>query len=323
MKLTVAKDGSGDFRTVGEAVAGVPYEEPSVIYIRPGIYREKLICDKAEIALIGEHAENTVLSWGDGAYHRHPDGRPFGTFRSYTAFFGGGRVRAENLTIENTAGDGRSAGQAIAAYVDARFAYFCNIRLLGKQDTLFAAPLPETPRIPGSFIGPRENAPREPSTQYYLNCRIEGDVDFIFGGAQALFEGCELVSRNRNEAVYGYITAPCTPGNQAFGFLFYRCRLLPGDCKPGTVFLGRPWREYGKAAFLECELGRHIAPSGWDNWNDPANEKTAVFAEFQNYGPGADFADRVFWRRVPDQNEMRAYDDQMELVRRQCLNLSE
>ncbi|WP_101910418.1 pectinesterase family protein [Marasmitruncus massiliensis] len=321
MELTVAKDGSGSFRTIGEAIAEIPYEEPSVIYIRSGIYCEKLTCDKADIALIGENAKNTILSWGDGAYHRHSDGRPFGTFRSYTAFFGGGRVRAENLTIENTAGDGRVAGQAIAAYVDTRFAYFRNVRFLGRQDTLFAAPLPEAPRIPGSFIGPRENAPREPNTQYYLDCHIEGDVDFIFGGAHTVFEGCELVSLSRNEAVNGYIAAPCTPKRQAFGFLFYHCRLLSENCKPGTVFLGRPWREYGKAVFLECELGRHIAPSGWNNWDNPANEKTAVFAEYRNDGPGADSADRVLWRRTPDQDQARAYYDQIELVRRQCLSI--
>ncbi len=323
MKLTVAKDGSGSFRTIGEAVTEIPYEEPSVIYIRPGTYREKLACDKADIALIGENAENTVLSWGDGAYHRHPDGRPLGTFRSYTAFFGGGRVRAENLTIENTAGDGRTVGQAIAAYVDARFAYFCNVRLLGRQDTLFAAPLPIEPHIPGSFIGPRENAPREPSTQYYLGCRIEGDVDFIFGGAQAVFESCELVSLSRNGAVNGYIAAPCTPQRQPFGFLFYRCRLLSEGCGPATVFLGRPWREYGKAAFLECGLGRHIAPSGWDSWENPANEETAVFAEYRNYGPGSDSAGRVPWRRAPDQKQARTYYDQIGLVRGQCLDIPE
>ena len=323
MKLIVAKDGSGDFLTIGAAVAEVPYEEPSVIYIRPGIYREKLTCDKSDVAFIGENAENTILSWNDGAYHRHPDGQSFGTFRSYTAFFGGSRVRAENLTIENTAGDGRVAGQAIAAYVDARFAYFRNVRLLGRQDTLFAAPLPDAPRIPGSFIGPCKSAPRESSTQYYLNCRIEGDVDFIFGGAQAVFEECELVSLSREEAVNGYIAAPCTPKDQAFGFLFYHCSLLSKGCKPETVFLGRPWRENAKAAFLECGFGRHIAPSGWDNWDNPANEKTAVFAEFQNYGPGADSAGRVFWRRVPDQNQAHAYFDQIKFIRRQCLNLSE
>mgnify|MGYP001262132738 CR=1 FL=1 len=319
MQAVVAMDGSGDFRTIGEAIEKIPYDEPSTIRIRPGVYFEKLVCDKADLTLLGEDAGNTVLSWGDGAYHRHADGSKFGTFRSYTAFFGGGRLKVENLTIENTAGDGRTAGQAIAAYVDTRTAYFHNVRLKGRQDTLFAAPLPPAPRIPGSFIGPREHAPRIPSVQYYQDCSIEGDIDFIFGGAQAVFDHCEIVSHSRGEPVNGYLAAPCTPKEQAFGFLFYRCRLT-GGCPPRTVFLGRPWREFGKAAFLECEMGAHIALSGWDNWDDPANEKTACFAEFQNSGPGSCPAKRTAWCRILEKQQAKTYLAQIETLKKQCQN---
>lgn len=317
MQLVVAKDGQGDYRTIGEAIEAIPYEEPSTVQIKPGIYREKLFCDKADLTLIGEDADNTVLSWGDGASHIHADGTKFGTFRSYTAFFGGGRLNVENLTIENTAGDGRIAGQAIAAYVDTKTAYFQNVRLLGRQDTLFAAPLPPAPRISGSFVGPRKMAPRTPSTQYYLNCSIEGDIDFIFGGAQAVFDGCEIVSLNRGESVNGYVTAPCTPNEQEFGFLFLRCH-LKSSCPAETVYLGRPWRAFGKAAFLECEMDNHIIPAGWDNWSNAENEKTAWFAEYQNSGAGNQPTKRVSWCKMLSKPQAERIVFHIQTLKEQC-----
>jgi len=192
----------------------------------------------------------------------------------------------KNLTVENTAGDGRTAGQAVAAYVDAKRAYFENVNFLGCQDTLFTAPLPPAPRIPGSFIGPRGKSPREKSMQYYKNCKIRGDVDFIFGGADAVFQNCEIFSNDRKEAVNGYIAAPCTP-KDGVGYLFLDCSLR-SQAAPGTVYLGRPWREYAKAAYLNCEMGAHIAAAGWDNWSNPENETTSCFAEYNSVGSGAE-----------------------------------
>lgn len=285
LEFIVSQSGDGDFQTITEAVNAVPYSMPARILVKSGVYREKLFVEKHALEIVGEGAENTVLSYADAAYHPHPDGRQYGTFRSYTAFLGGEHILVKNMTVENTAGDGNTAGQAIAAYVDAKRAYFENVRFLGFQDTLFTAPLPPTPRIPGSFIGPRGKTPRNSSMQYYENCFIRGDIDFIFGGADAVFQNCKIFSNDRGEEVNGYIAAPCTP-EDGIGYLFLDCCLC-SDAMPGTVYLGRPWREHAKAAYLGCEMGAHIAPAGWDNWDNPQNEKTTRFAEYNSTGPGA------------------------------------
>ncbi len=194
--ITVAQDGSGDFASISEAVLAVPYDCPAQIRIGAGIYREKLVCEKKDIALQGAGADCTRLVWGDGGKLPHSDGRPTHTFRSYTAFFSGERLRVEDLTIENDAGPGAKAGQAVAAYVDSAHAVFEKVRLLGNQDTLFCAPLPEKEREKDGFLGPRGLAPRRASAQYYHDCEIAGDIDFIFGGADALFEQCTLRTVN-------------------------------------------------------------------------------------------------------------------------------
>lgn len=285
-RCVVACDGSGDFASLSEAVAAVRGAQGAELFVRSGVYREKLYCDAADLTIRGEDREGVRLVWADGAKHPHPDGRPTGTFRSYTAFFTGGRIRVENMTIENAAGDGREHGQGIAAAVDAARAAFVNVALLGCQDTLFTGPLPERERIPDGFLGPKQFAPRTPSAQYYENCLIRGDIDFIFGGADALFERCALVCRGRGEAVNGYIAAPSTaPGN--LGYVFHRCAVRGENAAPGTFFLARPWRAHGRAAFLACELDEVIAPAGFDDWDDAENRATSGFAECASSGKGA------------------------------------
>ena len=154
LTINVAPDGSGQFTTISEAVLAVPYDCPAVIRIAPGIYREKLVCEKKDITLAGAGMDATRLVWNDGGKLPHPDGRPTHTFRSYTAFFSGEKLRVEDMTIENDAGPGAKAGQAVAAYVDSARAAFDRVRLLGNQDTLFCAPLPEKEREKDGFSGP-------------------------------------------------------------------------------------------------------------------------------------------------------------------------
>ena len=192
LTVTVAQDGSGDFASIAEAVLVVPYEEEALVQVGPGIYREKLVCEKRCITLRGAGADKTKLVWGDGGKLPHKDGRPTHTFRSYTAFFSGETLCVEDMTIENDAGPGAKAGQAVAAYVDSTRAVFRRVKLLGSQDTLFCAPLPEKEREKDGFLGPRSLAPRKPTAQYYTDCEIAGDIDFIFGGGDALFENCSF-----------------------------------------------------------------------------------------------------------------------------------
>ena len=282
--ITVAQDGSGDFASISEAVLAVPYDCPAQIRIGAGIYREKLVCEKKDIALQGAGADCTRLVWGDGGKLPHPDGRPTHTFRSYTAFFSGERLRVEDLTIENDAGPGAKAGQAVAAYVDSAHAVFEKVRLLGNQDTLFCAPLPEKEREKDGFLGPRGLAPRRASAQYYHDCEIAGDIDFIFGGADALFEQCTLRTVD-NHIPHSYVTAPSGKAD-GLGFVFWDCDFV-SDCPAGSVYLGRPWRPEGKTAVLDCRLGAHIAPEGFSPWNDRADTNLAAFAEAGSNGPGA------------------------------------
>ena len=250
LTINVAPDGSGQFTTISEAVLAVPYDCPAVIRIAPGIYREKLVCEKKEITLVGAGMDATRLVWNDGGKLPHPDGRPTHTFRSYTAFFSGEKLRVEDMTIENDAGPGAKAGQAIAAYVDSARAAFSRVRLLGNQDTLFCAPLPEKEREKDGFLGPRVLAPRRASAQYYHACEIAGDIDFIFGGADALFEHCTLRTVD-NGLAHSWVTAPSGAAD-GLGFVFWDCDFV-SDCPAGSVYLGRPRRPPGKTAVLELK----------------------------------------------------------------------
>ena len=96
-----------------------------------------------------------LITYADGAREILGDGRKRGTFRSYTAFFSGERLVLENLTFQNSAGSGKDVGQALALYLDSDEAYLLRVTLLGHQDTLFLAPLPDEEREKRGFYGPR------------------------------------------------------------------------------------------------------------------------------------------------------------------------
>ena len=310
LNIRVAQDGSGDFTTITEAVNAVPYDTEAEIMVGPGVYREKLFCEKRQLTLKGAGQEQTKLVWNDGGKLPHPDGRPTHTFRSYTAFFSGEKLTVEDLTIENNAGPGSKVGQAVAAYVDAEKAMFRNVTLLGNQDTLFCAPLPEKEREKDGFLGPRYLSPRRPSAQYYQNCTIAGDIDFIFGGADALFEQCVLRTVN-NHIPHSYVTAPSGHA-EGLGFVFWDCDFV-SDCPAGTVYLSRPWRPEGKTAVLDCRLGAHIAPEGFSPWNDRTDTNLACFAEAGSTGAGA--AERPDWVKKPSAAEAA---DLLKRARKRC-----
>ena len=267
----------GDFSSITEAVQAVPYDAQALIRIGEGVFTEKIFSEKKNITFIGEGPDKTVLEYGDGAFDEMPDGSKRGTFRSYTAFFGGEKCVVKNLTIRNTAGDGRTAGQALAVYADAKKCFFENVRLEGAQDTLFMAPLPDTERQKKGFMGPRVMTDRIPTAQYYKSCVITGDVDFIFGGADAVFDDCTIICNNRNEAINGYITAPCTRGDR-LGMIFRNCLIKGAEgCEPGSVFLGRPWREEAKAVFLNCTMDETISPKRFSGWGGVDKDEPSTF----------------------------------------------
>lgn len=270
--FVVAQDGSGDFTTVQAAINAVPdYRKagPTRIYIKKGMYKEKIVIaeSKQGVQLIGE--DGTVITYDDYAQKPNIFGEGKGTSGSGSIYIFGPDFFAENITFENTSGP---VGQAVACHVAGDRAVFRRCRFLGFQDTLYT-------------FG-------ENTREYYEDCYIEGTIDFIFGKATAVFNRCEL----RSKRTGGFLTAPATPQGSNYGYVFYDCKLTADEgVEAGSVWLSRPWRPYGKTVFIRCEMGQHIRPEGWNNWGKTDNERTAYYAEYQCYGKGADTSRRVAW----------------------------
>ncbi|WP_443937506.1 pectinesterase family protein [Pedobacter sp. MW01-1-1] len=279
---TVAADGSGNFKTVKEAIDAVPdfRNKPTVIYIKNGSYKEKLIlpASKKNVKFIGEDQHKTILTYDDYAQKQNAFGEAKGTSGSASFYIYGEGFSAENLTFENSSGP---VGQAVAVWAGGDKISFLNCRFLGFQDTLYTY---------GSN-----------SRQFYKNCYIEGTVDFIFGSSTAWFDNCTLYCKKA-----GYITAASTADTTKFGYVFNKCKII-GEAGSNSFYLGRPWRPYAKVVFLQCELPDFIHPAGWNNWGKESNEKTAYYAEYQNKGKGAHPDKRASWSHQLTHEEAKTY----------------
>lgn len=267
---------------LSRAIAALPKDnEPVTLQLSPGVYREKVTLQRPHTTLMGSGAEVTTILWDDGAKEILPDGMNRGTFRTATLFVDAHHVTLQALSIVNAAP--REQGQAIALYADGDFFICEECTLRSHQDTLFTAPLPPKEILKNGFIGPKQFAPRTPQRHTYRRCRIEGDVDFIFGSAAAWFEDCDIVSLGN-----GYATAASTPEGQRFGYVFDRCRFT-GE---GRCYLGRPWREFAQTVLLNCHIGPHILPEGWHDWGKACFPETGFYAEYRScgtVGPRADY----------------------------------
>lgn len=297
------------FDTVSQALASLPPVEsapqsfpcvqednitPVIIHIAPGFYEEQIVVERPYITFLGEDAASTILSYHLGAVEIMPDGSRRGTFRTASVRIDTHDFTAKNITIQNNAGFGHTVGQALALYADGDRLLFEDCRLLSSQDTLFTAPLPPSAAKAGGFTGPGEHKPRIMGRQLYRRCFIQGDVDFIFGSATAFFEDCTLFSKMPgdrkppespdDEVIYGYVTAASTPESSPFGYVFRNCRLT-SDCPPRSVYLGRPWREWAKTVFIDCEMGAHIHPAGWHDWQKPHGH--FYYGEYGSRGEGS------------------------------------
>ena len=246
--LVVARDGTGEFRNVDDAIevcrAFMDYHK--VIYVKKGVYKEKLIIPSwlTNIEICVEDRDNPVITWDDHANiktQERPNG--MGTFRTYTLKIEGSHITLKNITVENNSA---RLGQAVALHTEGDCLTFVNCRFLGHQDTVYTG-------VAGS-------------RQLFNNCYIEGTTDFIFGPGTAWFENCEIRSKADS-----YITAASTPADQPYGYVFHNCRLT-ADPNVTKVYLGRPWRDYGYTLFMECELGSHIRPEGWHHWQKEETE---------------------------------------------------
>lgn len=282
--ITVAKDGSGDYISIQEAVDSIT-SVPETIFIKNGIYRERVEITKDYITLIGENADGTVITNNYSAFMKMNDGSKRGTFRSYTFLINANHFNAYNITFENSAGFGKEAGQAIAVYAEGDDLVFKNCHMLGHQDTLFTGPLPIKEKLPGGFTGPTEFSPRTLGHQLYEDCFISGEIDFIFGSAICYFKNCELFALNQNAAINSYYTAPSTYKGQRFGYVFDKCSFT-GNCPPRTTMISRPWRIYAKVVLIHCNLSEQICEKGYDDWNKPESHETCYYAEYECTGKG-------------------------------------
>ena len=275
--LVVARDGTGEFRTIDEAIevcrAFMDYHK--VIYVKNGTYKEKLIIPSwlQNIEICGESAENKIITYDDHANIQivlgtaEPRTQPMGTFRTYTLKIEGNAITLKNITIENNAA---RLGQAVALHTEGDRLVFINCRFIGHQDTVYTG-------VAGTRL-------------FFKDCYICGTTDFIFGPSTAWFENCTIES-----LINSYVTAASTPKDQPYGYVFNNCRLI-AQPEATKVYLGRPWRDYGYTLFMNCDLGKHIRPEGWHNW-EKHREQTARYLEYNNHGDGAKTTERVGWSR--------------------------
>ncbi|MCM1438327.1 MAG: pectinesterase family protein [Roseburia sp.] len=262
--------------------------QPATIYLKKGVYRTKLVISADDVTLIGEDRETTVISYGDYARKPHPDGGEYNTFRTFTVCVTGDRVVIENLTVENSAGFPETRGQSVALSVNARIFRARNIDILSTQDTLFLSPFPDDliirysgltddPAYYDGFI-PRDRLYMEgESFHYFENCRVAGTVDYVFGGARALFYNCAFISLKDKRGL-GFVAAPSHSLKQSLGFLFHKCRFEFVGADEGSVYLARPWRDFGRCDFIDCSLDSHVSPLLFDKWNDTYRDRTARFS---------------------------------------------
>ena len=293
--IVVDQTGHGDYMKVQDAINAVPnysHEKITTILIKAGTYKEAIDIPhtKFRMKIMGQGADKTILNYDRYAEQLWPDNDfKVGTSGSASIYIHSSYVTFEDITFENTAGEGKEIGQAVAVFTDGDFLFFHRCRFIGNQDTLYTY---------GRF-GKEGGIKRN----YFLDCYIEGTTDFIFGPSIAYFENCHLHSKKNS-----YVTAASTLPGQKYGYVFKNCRLTadPGIDK---CYLGRPWGAYAKTVFIECELGPHIVADGWHDWEKegkPDTKKNSYYAEYRNVGPGAK-GPRVKWAHTLTAKEAAGY----------------
>ncbi|MQL90167.1 hypothetical protein Taro_022746 [Colocasia esculenta] len=276
--VVVAKDGSGDFTTITEAVAFAPNNTDVedgyfAITVGEGVYEENVVVDKHKknLILLGAGINRTVVT-GNRSF---VDGSS--TFKSATFAVHGERFIAVNITFENTAGPEKHQAVAVRNSADLSAFYLCSF--VGYQDTLYVHSL----------------------RQFYRDCDIYGTVDFIFGNAAAVFQNCNIYARQPMADQVNAVTAQGrTHPNQTTGISIHNCTVraapdLAADPNATQTYLGRPWKEFSRTVYMQSYLQELIQPAGWLEWNGSFALSTLYYGEFENYGPGANTSGRVQW----------------------------
>ncbi|KAK7245469.1 hypothetical protein RIF29_40315 [Crotalaria pallida] len=276
----------GDFTSIQEAIDSLPLInlERVVIKVHAGVYTEKVNIPalKSFITIEGEGADNTIVQWGDTAQTPGPRGQPLGTHGSATFAVNSPYFIAKNITFKNTTpvpAPGAVGKQAVAFRISADTAAFIGCKFLGAQDTLY------------DHFG----------RHYYKDCYIEGSVDFIFGNALSLFEGCEVHAIAQN---LGAVTAQGRRNvTDDTGFSFVNCKVTGS----GALYLGRAWGPFSRVVFAYTYMDDIIIPKGWYNWGDPNREMTVFYGEYKCTGPGASYAGRVSWSKELTDEEAQPF----------------
>ncbi|XP_027905308.1 pectinesterase [Vigna unguiculata] len=266
----VAKDGSGDYKTVSEAIKAASGKR-FVIYVKEGIYKEKIKTSKDGITLIGDGKYSTLIVGDDSV------GEGSSLTGSATFTITGDGFIARDIGFQNNAGPQGEQAVALNIASDHSVLYRCSVS--GYQDTLYALAL----------------------RQFYAECDIYGTIDFIFGNAAAVFQRCNLLLRRPRSSGYDAILANGrTDPGQNTGFSVHKCIISPtSDFKQSrNAFLGRPWKEYSRSVVMQSRIDSVIAAKGWVAWPGYGSSvlKTLYFAEYGNEGPGAGTSGRVEWK---------------------------
>ncbi|KAI3714459.1 hypothetical protein L6452_21413 [Arctium lappa] len=272
--ITVAADGSGNFTTITDAINFAPNNSVDriIIYIKQGLYEENVEIPsyKPNIVLLGEGSDITIISGNRSVV----DG--WTTFRSATVAVSGEGFLARDIGFHNIAGPEKH--QAVALRINADFAAVYRCVISGYQDSLYVH----------SF------------RQFYRECDIYGTIDYIFGNAAVVFQGCNIISRMPMPGQFTVIAAQSRDSpDQQTGISFQNCSILATEDLRSTTavksYLGRPWRPYSRTVFIESYIDDLIDPMGWIHWSGDEGLDTLYYGEFGNIGPGSTLDGRVTW----------------------------
>eukprot|EP01018_Ginkgo_biloba_P027704 Gb_08496 [translate_table: standard] len=284
--ITVSQDGSGNFSTITDALhsIGVNNTRRTIIYIKAGVYREKIRIPKKKpfVTFMGDAQEKPIITGNDTASVVGMDGLPLKTFGSATVAVNSNYFIAYNIRFENTAPFpeiGSNGGQAVALRISGDKAAFYNCSFYGAQDTLYD----------------------HKGFHYFKGCFIQGSMDFIFGYGRSLYANCHIYSIAKGVAA---LTAQKRNSTSlSSGFSFVDC-VISGS---GLVYLGRAWGDHSRVVFGYTYMDKIVLPTGWDNWGVPERERTVYYGQYKCGGPGANTTGRVQWVRILSEKEARPF----------------
>lgn len=285
VRVTVSQDGTGDFKTITEAINSIPpYNTRRVIIaIKPGVYREKIFIPRTLpfVTFLGDSSEPPAITGNDTASVSGKDGKPLRTYQSATVAVDANYFVAISMKFENTAPHviGTKQGQAVALRISGTKAAFYNCSFFGNQDTLYD----------------------HKGLHYFNNCFIQGSVDFIFGSGRSFYENCHLNSIAKKVAS---LTAQKRSNSSLASGFSFKDSTITGS---GLIYLGRAWGDYSRVIFSYTFMDKIILPQGWNDWGDQRRDSRVYYGEYMCTGPGANMTGRVAWARVLTDEEARPF----------------